>query len=74
MGLALKRKGELLRVQNRGINCPIKYLVTQVKVVLGTFSQENSIQWRIQDFSQSGAPTPKGLLFFNFVPENCMKK
>ena len=29
--------------------------------------------WRIQDFSQGGAPTPKFLLFCRYFAENCMK-
>ena len=31
------------------------------------------IQWRIQDFPQGGAPTPKSAIIFQFFPENCMK-
>ena len=33
------------------------------------------VQWRIQDFPLGGGvrQLPKVLLFFNFVPENCMK-
>ena len=30
-------------------------------------------QWRIQDFSQGGAPTPKSAIIFQFFAENCMK-
>ena len=30
-------------------------------------------QWRIQDFSEGGAPTPNLGLFCNFFAENCMK-
>ena len=30
-------------------------------------------QWRIQDFPQGGAPTPKSAIIFQFFPENCMK-
>ena len=30
-------------------------------------------QWRIQDFPQGGRQLPKVLLFFNFLPKNCMK-
>ena len=31
------------------------------------------IQWRIQDFPQGGAPTPKSAIIFQFFAENCMK-
>ena len=31
------------------------------------------IQWRIQDFPQGGAPTPKSTIIFQFFAENCMK-
>ena len=30
-------------------------------------------QWRIQDFPQGGAPTPKNAIIFQFFAENCMK-
>ena len=30
-------------------------------------------QWRIQDFPQGGAPTPKSAIIFQFFAENCMK-
>ena len=30
-------------------------------------------QWRIQDFPQGGAPTPKIATIFQFFAENCMK-
>ena len=30
-------------------------------------------QWRIQDFPQGGAPTPKIALIFHIFAENCMK-
>ena len=32
-----------------------------------------SVQWRIQDFSEGVGQLPKVLLFFNFFAENCMK-
>ena len=32
-----------------------------------------SVQWRIQDFPQGGAPTPKIAIIFHFFAENCMK-
>ena len=37
--------------------------------------QHNSIhyQWRIQDFPQGGAPTPKIAIIFHIFAENCMK-
>ena len=31
------------------------------------------MQWRIQDFPQGGAPTPKSAIIFQFFAENCMK-
>ena len=30
-------------------------------------------QWRIQDFPQEGAPTPKTAIIFHIFAENCMK-
>ena len=30
-------------------------------------------QWRIQDFSQGGAPTPKIAIIFQIFAKNCMK-
>ena len=30
-------------------------------------------QWRIQDFPQGGAPTPKIAIIFHIFTENCMK-
>ena len=32
-----------------------------------------SYQWRIRDFPQGGAPTPKNAIIFHFFAENCMK-
>ena len=31
------------------------------------------MQWRIQDFPQGGAPTPKIAIIFQIFAENCMK-
>ena len=31
------------------------------------------IQWRIQDFPQGGAPTPKIAIIFHIFAKNCMK-
>ena len=31
------------------------------------------LQWRIQDFPQGGAQTPKNVIIFQFFAENCMK-
>ena len=31
------------------------------------------VQWRIQDFPQGGAPTPKSAIIFQFFAKNCMK-
>ena len=33
----------------------------------------NREQWRIQDFPQGGAPTPKSAIIFQIFAENCMK-
>ena len=33
----------------------------------------SSDQWRIQDFPQGGAPTPKIAIIFQIFVENCMK-
>ena len=33
----------------------------------------NTSQWRIQDFPQGGAPTPKIAIIFHIFTENCMK-
>ena len=54
----------------------------ELVIVWGTSGTESSVaylvehhtyQWRIQDFPQEGAPTPKNLLFSWFFAENCMK-
>ena len=40
------------------------------------WTQEGALgtcQWRIQDFPQGGAPTPKSAIIFQFFAENCMK-
>ena len=34
---------------------------------------KTSLQWRIQDFPQGGAPTPKIAIIFQIFAENCMK-
>ena len=34
---------------------------------------ERESQWRIQDFPQGGAPTPKIAIIFQIFAENCMK-
>ena len=31
------------------------------------------MQWRIQDFPQGGAPTPKIAIIFQIFAKNCMK-
>ena len=36
-------------------------------------SQLLNDQWRIQDFPQGGAPTPKIAIIFQIFAENCMK-
>ena len=33
----------------------------------------NRSQWRIQDFPQGGAPTPKIAIIFQIFVKNCMK-
>ena len=35
--------------------------------------QVGHTQWRIQDFPQGGAPTPKIAIIFHIFAENCMK-
>ena len=37
------------------------------------FKIDDHCQWRIQDFPQGGAPTPKSAIIFQFFAENCMK-
>ena len=34
---------------------------------------QSCLQWRIQDFPQGGAPTPKIAIIFHIFAENCMK-
>ena len=36
-------------------------------------AMENQYQWRIQDFPQGGAPTPKIPIILHIFAENCMK-
>ena len=36
-------------------------------------SKREHHQWRIQDFPQGGAPTPKIAIIFQIFAENCMK-
>ena len=36
-------------------------------------SERKYQQWRIQDFPQGGAPTPKIAIIFQIFAENCMK-
>ena len=36
-------------------------------------SMHQGYQWRIQDFPQGGAPTPKIAIIFHIFAENCMK-
>ena len=37
------------------------------------FRADPPYQWRIQDFPQGGAPTPKIVIIFQIFAENCMK-
>ena len=37
------------------------------------FLCDNQNQWRIQDFPQRGAPTPKIAIIFQIFAKNCMK-
>ena len=37
------------------------------------FGSSIRVQWRIQDFPQGGAPTPKIAIIFQIFAENCMK-
>ena len=43
--------------------------------ILRTFLRRETspYQWRIQDFSQGGAPTPKITIIFQIFAKNCMK-
>ena len=47
------------------------YVMTKCSLQF-SFATRN-IQWRIQDFPQGGAPTPKSAIIFQFFAENCMK-
>ena len=49
--------------------------VCSCKCVLekGVAKARMSYQWRIQDFPQGGAPTPKITIIFQNFAENCMK-
>ena len=49
----------------------LKYLSTGTQGILSKiFAKSNfvSLQWRIQDFPQGGAPTPKSAIIFQFYP------
>ena len=37
------------------------------------FTIYSHVQWRIQDFPQGGAPTPKIAIIFQIFAKNCMK-
>ena len=39
----------------------------------GVIANNNKLQWRIQDFPQGGAPTPKFAIIFQIFAESCMK-
>ena len=43
--------------------------ITECQMPSGTFHY----QWRIQDFPQGGAPTPKIAIIFQIFAKNCMK-
>ena len=47
--------------------------IVQWKLFLCISLENNTLQWRIQDFPQGGAPTPKSAIIFQFFAENCMK-
>ena len=51
------------------LSCPF----IRIKVWLTTKKRQLAIQWRIQDFPQGGAPTPKIAIIFHIFAENCMK-
>ena len=44
-----------------------------MKAFQDTSRSNDNLQWRIQDFPQGGAPTPKSAIIFQFFAENCMK-
>ena len=46
------------------------YPTTSREIVDQMLTDDRADQWRIQDYPEGAAPTPKVLLFFNFVPEN----
>ena len=51
-------------------------LVTRINLMTSCLTSNckwHHDQWRIQDFPQGGAPTPKSAIIFQFFAENCMK-
>ena len=48
-------------------------IVNNKSLVLILVKIEIRQQWRIQDFPQGGAPTPKIAIIFRIFAENCMK-
>ena len=54
------------------VNILFQNLDLSSKVLKRNF-KKGSIQWRIQDFPQGGAPTSKIAIIFQIFAENCMK-
>ena len=53
------------------VNPGLKIRITQNGLNYGMYPY--CTQWRIQDFPQGGAPTPKIAIIFHIFAENCMK-
>ena len=43
------------------------------RLILKHYKLNDPIQWRIQDFPQGGAPTPKIAIIFHIFAKNCIK-
>ena len=54
--------------------CLVKYrFTTGQRNNRHTYTTRETDRWRIQDFPEGGAPTPKSVIIFQFFAENCMK-
>ena len=58
-------KSRVLQKYGSGIYQKCKYVLHVWK--------PSRLQWRIQDFSEEGAPTPKSAIILPFFAKNCMK-
>ena len=54
-----------------GLLFVVQYSISKCHLIYSVDSYTR--QWRIQDFPQGGAPTPKSAIIFQFFAENCMK-